>query len=102
MRRPRGASGAGTASSGLGRQKIFEVRKIYNDVTFIDEFMTEEFCERQKLYVYGYDARTGRYVIVEPRLAQGEGAAALPAHQPGPAHHPRRSTPTTRTAASCT
>ena len=23
---------------GLGREKIFEVRKLYNDVTFIDEF----------------------------------------------------------------
>ena len=49
---------------GLGRQKIFEVRKIYNDVMFIDAFMNEEFCERLKLYVYGYDARTGRHVVV--------------------------------------
>ena len=48
---------------GLGRQKIFEVRKIYNDVMFIDAFMTEEFCERLKLYVYGHDTRTGRPVI---------------------------------------
>jgi stage V sporulation protein R len=49
---------------GLGRQKIFEVRKIYNDVMFIDAFMNEEFCERLKLFVYGYDVRTGRHVIV--------------------------------------
>jgi stage V sporulation protein R len=49
---------------GLGRQKIFEVRKIYNDVTFIDAFMDEEFCERLKLYVYGHDPRTGRSVLV--------------------------------------
>ena len=49
---------------GLGRQKIFEVRKIYNDVMFIDAFLTEEFCERLKLYVYGHDTRTGRPVIV--------------------------------------
>ena len=49
---------------GLGRQKIFEVRKIYNDVTFIDAFLNEEFCERLKLYVYGYDSRAGRHVIV--------------------------------------
>jgi stage V sporulation protein R len=49
---------------GLGRQKIFEVRKIYNDLTFIDAFMDEEFCERLKLYVYGWDSRAGRYVIV--------------------------------------
>jgi stage V sporulation protein R len=50
---------------GLGRQKIFEVRKIYNDVMFVDAFLTEEFCERLKLFTYGYDARSGRYVIVD-------------------------------------
>lgn len=50
---------------GMGRQKIFEVRRIYNDVTFIDAFMDEDFCERLKLYVYGYDSRTGRHVIVD-------------------------------------
>jgi stage V sporulation protein R len=50
---------------GMGRQKIFEVRKIYNDVTFIDAFMTEEFCHRLRLYTYGYDSRSGRYVIVD-------------------------------------
>jgi stage V sporulation protein R len=50
---------------GLGRQKIFEVRKIYNDVMFIDAFMDQDFCERLKLYVYGYDARTGQQVIVD-------------------------------------
>jgi len=49
---------------GLGRQKIFEVRKIYNDVTFIDAFLNEEFCERLKLYVYSFDSRSGQHVIV--------------------------------------
>jgi stage V sporulation protein R len=49
---------------GLGRQKIFEVRRVYNDVTFIDEFLNEEFCERLKLYSYGFDSRSGQYVIL--------------------------------------
>jgi len=49
---------------GLGRQKIFEVRKVYNDVTFIDAFLNEDFCERLKLYVYGHDSRSGRHVIL--------------------------------------
>jgi stage V sporulation protein R len=49
---------------GLGRQKIFEVRRIYNDVMFIDAFLTEEFCERLKLYVYGWDSRAGKHTIV--------------------------------------
>jgi stage V sporulation protein R len=50
--------------AGLGREKIFEVRKIYNDVTFLDTFLTEEFCEAQKLYVYGVNPRTGQREIV--------------------------------------
>ncbi|MBI4242754.1 MAG: SpoVR family protein [Planctomycetes bacterium] len=37
---------------GKGRNKIFEVRKIYNDITFIDEFVNDEFCEKHKLFVY--------------------------------------------------
>lgn len=49
----------------LGRQKIFEVRRLHNDVTFIDSFMNEEFCEAQKLFVYGYNRRTGQYEIVD-------------------------------------
>jgi len=46
-----------------GRDKIFEVRRIYNDVTFVDEFLTREFCERQKLYTYEFNPKTGRQEI---------------------------------------
>lgn len=49
--------------SGLGREKIFEVRKFYNDVMFIDEFLTEDFCIRNKLFVYKYNKRTGQFEI---------------------------------------
>lgn len=48
---------------GLGRKKIFEVRRDYNDVTFIDEFLTEDFCIRNKLFVYKFNRRTQRYEI---------------------------------------
>ena len=48
---------------GLGRAKIFEVRKSHNDVSFIDEFFTEEFCDRQQLFTYKYNPRTGRNEI---------------------------------------
>ena len=51
--------------AGLGRKKVFEVRKIYNDVSFIDEFITPEFAEDQKLYVYGQNPATGQYEIVD-------------------------------------
>lgn len=50
---------------GLGRQKIFEVRRVCNDVTFIDEYLTEEFVERFKLYTYAFNRRTNQYEIAE-------------------------------------
>ena len=48
---------------GLGRQKVFEVRKLYNDVTFIDEFFTLEFCHEQKFYAFNFSERSGNYEI---------------------------------------
>lgn len=50
---------------GLGREKIFEVRRVCNDVTFIDEYLTPEFCERLKLYNYQLNKRTNQYEIVD-------------------------------------
>jgi len=50
-------------SLGLGREKIFEVRKIYNDVTFIDEFLTPEFVDKQQLFTYTYNKQTQEYVV---------------------------------------
>ncbi len=47
----------------LGMEKIFEVRKIYNDVTFIDEFLTEDFCKKNKLFVYKMNNETGKFEI---------------------------------------
>ena len=49
---------------GLGREKIFEVRRMYNDINFIDEFMTGEFIEKHKFYQYGRDPHTGQLRIV--------------------------------------
>jgi len=48
---------------GLGREKIFEVRRVCTDVTFIDDYLTEEFCHRQKLFLYDYNPKTGMYQI---------------------------------------
>ena len=36
--------------AGLGREKIFEVRRIHNDLTFIDEFLTLDFVREHKLF----------------------------------------------------
>jgi stage V sporulation protein R len=48
---------------GLGRQKIFEVRRIHNDITFIDTFLTPEFCARHKMFSYAFAEQTANYVI---------------------------------------
>jgi stage V sporulation protein R len=50
---------------GLGLEKIFEVRRIYNDATFIDDFLTREFCVEQKLFVYKRNSQTNRYEIAD-------------------------------------
>ncbi len=48
---------------GLGKQKIFEVRSLYNDVTFIDEFLTPDFCRDHKLFSFSWSNRNDRYEI---------------------------------------
>jgi stage V sporulation protein R len=48
---------------GLGRQKIFEVRRVHNDITFIDTFLTPEFCREHKLFSFAYQDNPGQYVI---------------------------------------
>lgn len=50
-------------SLGLGREKIFEVRRFHDDVTFLDDFLTPEFCERQKLFTYVYNPKSSQYQI---------------------------------------
>ena len=48
---------------GLGRHKIFEVRRVHSDATFLDEFLTPEFCAEQKLFVTKQDGKTKQPVI---------------------------------------
>ncbi len=58
---------------GLGREKIFEVRKIHNDLTFIDEFLTLDFVREHKLFKFGYNESTEYYEIETrefPRVKQ--------------------------------
>ncbi|MEL6543163.1 MAG: SpoVR family protein [Myxococcota bacterium] len=51
--------------TGLGRKKIFEVRRHYNDVTFIDEFLTLDFCKDHNLFTYGYNKKSGDWEITD-------------------------------------
>jgi len=48
---------------GQGRDKIFEVRRHCTDVTFIDNYLTEDFCHEHKLFIYDFNPKTGMYQI---------------------------------------
>lgn len=48
---------------GLGRQKIFEVRRVHNDITFIDAFLTPEFCAKHQMFSFAYNDSTTNYEI---------------------------------------
>ena len=50
--------------AGKGREKIFEVRRHYNDVTFIDEFFTPDFCLEQKMFNYGFNKKSNNWEIL--------------------------------------
>ena len=43
-----------------GREMIFRVRRAYNDVTFIDDFLTEDLCHRNQLFIYRWNPQTRR------------------------------------------
>lgn len=52
-----------------GLRKIFEVRRLYNDVTFIDEFLTPEFLTERLFYTYDYNRQKSEYVISSREFA---------------------------------
>jgi len=54
--------------AGQGREKIFQVRKIYNDITFIDEFLTLDFCREHKLFAFGFNTKRKRWEIESRRF----------------------------------
>jgi stage V sporulation protein R len=47
---------------GLGREKIFEVRKVYNDLGFIDTFLTKDFAVEAKLFTFEEEEESGESV----------------------------------------
>ena len=56
--------------AGLGRQKIFEVRRIYNDIGFLDTFLTEDFAREHKLFTYAYNLDYDQYEIASREFAE--------------------------------
>ena len=59
---------------GQGMKKIFEVRRIHNDITFIDEFLTPEFCREHRLFSFGFNSESETYEIESrefPKIKEG-------------------------------
>jgi stage V sporulation protein R len=48
---------------GLGRQKIFEVRELDSDASFLRNYLTKELVEELDLYLYRFE--DGKWVVVE-------------------------------------
>ena len=92
----------GITDAGLGREKIFEVRQIHNDLTFIDAFLTLDFCREHKLFTFGYNESTEYYEIESREFPQDQAAAALQPDEPRPAadRGPRRQLQEPRRAVS--
>jgi stage V sporulation protein R len=55
---------------GLGREKIFEIRKVHNDVTFIDTYLTAEFCEKHKMFSFAYNDDSENYEIASREFVE--------------------------------
>lgn len=49
--------------AGLGMQKVFEVRRHHNDLTFLDEFLTPEFCAAQRLFTFESNPRAKAWQV---------------------------------------
>ena len=58
-----------------GKEKLFNVRMTHNDLTFIDTFLTPEFCQKEKLFSYktgyeGYLETSTKFDEVQTQLLQ--------------------------------
>ena len=49
--------------AGLGREKIFEVRHTHNDITFLDTFLTADFCREMGFFTTKFDPKAGEWVV---------------------------------------
>lgn len=47
----------------LGREKIFEVRRTHNDITFLDTFLTADFCREQGFFTTTFDPKSNEWVV---------------------------------------
>ena len=57
------AQKAWDTGAGLGRDKIFEVRRTHNDITFLDTFLTADFCREMGFFTTKFDSKANEWVI---------------------------------------
>jgi stage V sporulation protein R len=57
-------------STNEGLKKLFEVRKYHNDISFLDEFFDEDFCEESKMFTWIQDKRNQQVVIQDRDFKQ--------------------------------
>ncbi len=62
---------------GLGRQKIFEVRRVHNDITFIDTFLTPEFCVQHNMFSFAWQEQAGHLHYRVARFRENQAAAII-------------------------
>ena len=55
---------------GKGLEKAFEVRRIYNDVGFLDAFLTEEFARKHKMFTFAYNDNREEYEIASRQFSE--------------------------------
>ncbi len=49
--------------AGLGREKIFEIRRTHNDITFLDTFLTEDFCREMGFFTTKFDPKSREWLL---------------------------------------
>jgi stage V sporulation protein R len=83
--------------AGLGRDKIFQIRQVYTDVMFIDEFFTADFCREHGFFAYEYDRKKREFVIdsrefgkVKQKMLQSLTNAGQPAIRVQDGNHENR------------
>ena len=54
---------------GLGKEKVFEIVKFYDDVNLINEFFTQEFCDKYEFFDWERQ-ENGEYVVVSKDAKQ--------------------------------
>ncbi len=51
---------------GKGAEKVFEVRRVHNDIGFIENYLTRDFVNKMRMYTWDYNKK-GKYYYISSR-----------------------------------